>query len=742
MRLPGAVVADKSPRANALSVSPDKRDVDDLTQEFIAESQDGLDRMERCLTELETRPQDSQLLVAEIFRAVHTIKGTTGFLGFNRLEKLAHAGEHLLGSLREGRLAVTEELISGLLRLLDGLRAILLLIEETGGEGTRASDEDSELIAELAELNGEAPQTPSSEKPTPVVSIKAKEEIAQPAPTEATSTANSAQGSGSASGDKTLRIDVEVLNRMMNLVGELVLTRNQMLQSGVEATNFPELARRLDSVTADLRETVMQARMQPVGNLFGKFPRMVRDLARTCGRDVRIEFSGQETGLDKSLLEAIKDPLTHAVRNAVDHGIESPADRVLAGKPAEGCLRLRAFHQSGSVVIEVADDGAGIALERVLAKAIERGLVTPEQAKEMTEREALQLIFLPGFSTAAAVTTVSGRGVGMDVVRANVEKVGGSVELESKVGLGTTLRLRVPLTLAIVPALVVRSGGQSFALPQTALVELVYIPARDAAQVVERVGASEVYRLRERLLPMIWLDRLLGLKSKAESHGFYMAVLEAEGCRYGLVVDDLLAPEEIVVKPLSAVLREIGLFSGATVLGNGTLALILDIAATAARAGVKPVMDEQEEQAVEVRQDEASFLVFEDRARERTALPLGVVERIESVPFSRIEYANGRALLQYRGELLQLRDDGRVLDEFETLQDEEASATILICGDPQTTSSRMGIVVRKVLDVSDGTLLEKEAANGEMDLALVKERLTTIFRGFGATAGKRWREVA
>jgi two-component system chemotaxis sensor kinase CheA len=715
--------------------------VDDLTQEFIAESQDGLDRMERCLTELETRPQDSQPLVAEIFRAVHTIKGTTGFLGFNRLEKLAHAGEHLLGSLREGRLAVTEELISGLLRLLDGLRAILILIEETGGEGTRASDEDSELIAELAKLNGESPQAPLSEKSAPVVSIKAKEEIAQPAP-EATPTVNAAQTSGSASGDKTLRIDVEVLNRMMNLVGELVLTRNQMLQSGVEATNFPELARRLDSVTADLRETVMQARMQPVGNLFGKFPRMVRDLARTCGRDVRIEFSGQETGLDKSLLEAIKDPLTHAVRNAVDHGIESPADRVLAGKPAEGCLRLRAFHQSGSVVIEVADDGAGIALERVLAKAIERGLVTPEQAKEMSEREALQLIFLPGFSTAAAVTTVSGRGVGMDVVRANVEKVGGSVELESKVGLGTTLRLRVPLTLAIVPALVVRSGGQSFALPQTALVELVYIPARDASQSVERVGTSEVYRLRERLLPMVWLDRLLGLKSTTETHGFYMAVLEAEGCRYGLVVDDLLAPEEIVVKPLSAVLREIGLFSGATVLGNGTLALILDIAATAARAGVKPVMEEQEEQVVEVRQDEASFLVFEDRARERTALPLGVVERIESVPFSRIEYANGRALLQYRGELLQLRDDGRVLDEFEALQDEEASATILICGDPQTTSSRMGIVVRKVLDVSDGTLLEKEAATGEMDLALVKERLTTIFRGFGAVAGKRWREVA
>lgn len=728
-------------RANGLTAIPDKRDVDDLTKEFIAESREGLDRMERCLTELEARPEDSAQLVTEIFRAVHTIKGTTGFLGFNRLEKLAHAGEHLLGSLRDGRLVVTEELISGLLQLLDGLRFILALIEETGGEGTREGDEDSNLIAELARLNGEMYEV-AAEKMAPVVAMKASEG-ADPLDSASVVPARRSSQAAVASSDKTLRIDVEVLNRMMNLVGELVLTRNQMLQSGVESTSFPELARRLDSVTADLRETVMQARMQPVGNLFNKFPRMVRDLARTCKRDVRIEFSGQETGLDKSLLEAIKDPLTHAVRNAVDHGIEAPADRVLAGKPAEGCLRLKAFHQSGSVVIEVSDDGGGIAIDRVLAKAIERGLVTPEQAGEMSEREALQLIFLPGFSTASAVTTVSGRGVGMDVVRANVEKVGGSVELESKVGIGTTLRLRVPLTLAIVPALVVRSGGQSFALPQTALVELVYIPTRDAAQVVERVGASEVYRLRERLLPMIWLDRLLGLKNTADDHGFYMAVLEAEGCRYGLVVDDLLAPEEIVVKPLSAVLREIGLFSGATVLGNGTLALILDIAAAAARAGVKPVIEEQEEeQVVETVQDESSFLVFEDRLRERTALPLGAVERIESVPWNKIEYVSGRPMLQYRGELLQLRDEGRVLHEVEGVQNEDASVTILICGDPQIRSSRRGVIVRRVLDVSDGTLLEQEDANDETDLALVKERLTTVLRGLGPEAGKDWKEVA
>src|ERR1700761_127545 len=709
--------------------------------------------MERCLTELETRPEDTGLL-GEIFRAVHTIKGTTGFLGFDRLEKLAHAGEHLLGSLRDGRLAVNSDLISGLLRLMDGLRAILVLIEETGSEGTRASDEDGELIAELAMLNGLSPsELPEIEAPQIALVEGAKLEGTAPAspsggaasalqPTAVTERANA---------DKTLRIDVDVLNRMMNLVGELVLTRNQMLQSGMEAANFPELARRLDSVTADLRETVMQARMQPVGNLFGKFPRMVRDLARTCGREVRVEFSGQETGISKSLLEAIKDPLTHAVRNAVDHGIEAAADRVLAGKPAEGCVRLKAFHQSGSVVIEVADDGAGIPMERVLAKAIERNLVTPEQAAGMSEREALQLIFLPGFSTAAAVTTVSGRGVGMDVVRANVETVGGSVEVESRRGVGTTLRLRVPLTLAIVPSLVVKSGGQAFALPQSTLVELVDIPVRDFAQVVQRIGSSELYRLRERLLPMVWLDRLLGLEAENpdQSKGHYLAVLEAEGCRYGLVVDDLMSPEEIVVKPLSPVLREIGLFSGATVLGNGSLALILDIGATAARAGVKPIEEEvggigAGEAAVHEATG-SSFLIFEDRVRERTALPLDVVERIESVPLGQIEYAGGRALLQYRGELLPLRDEGNVLTEMEASrqQGEEAMVTVLICGDASIGGAqRGGMVVRRVLDVSTGTLLDQDEATEGMELALVKEKLTLVHREFGVKAKAGWQEVA
>jgi two-component system chemotaxis sensor kinase CheA len=733
--------------------------VEDLTKEFLAESQEGLERMELCLTELEQRPDDGEL-VAEIFRAVHTIKGTTGFLGFGRLERLAHAGESLLGALRDGKLAVSTVLISGLLELMDGLRMILQMIEAGGTEGERSTDNDSELIALLTKLKGEGEELgPEGDPPSH------NRDAGQPvSPTAASGAAVTA---GSSTQDKTLRIDVEVLNRMMNLVGELVLTRNQILRCSPGAKDFPELARRLDSVTAELRESVMRARMQPVGHLFRKFPRMVRDLARTCGRTVRIEFEGQETGLDKSLLEAVRDPLTHAVRNAVDHGIELAEERVKAGKPAEGVIRLRAFHQSGSVVIEVIDDGAGISTERVLAKAMERGLVTVEQAGTMSQREALQLIFVAGFSTTQQVTNVSGRGVGLDVVRANVERVGGSVELESRVELGTTLRMRVPLTLAIIPALVLRSGGQNFALPQNSLAELVYVPRREAEQTVERMGTTELYRLREGLLPLVWLDRLLGLEQSADTAelGLSIAVVESEGRRFGLVVDDLKAPEEIVVKPLSAELREIGVFSGATVLGNGTLALILDVAAMGARAGVRPVAEEGNVVGMELARAEAaqrvlaqneiesSMVIYEtgkdgsaeDGKSERMAMPLSAVERIESVPLSEIEYAGGRAVLQYRGELIPLEDECGMLREMSVAEGtasagnaekDGATATVLICLRPEARGvRRVGMVVRRVLDVSAGTLLAADAAASEEQLAIVKNRVTTVHRDFARVGG-------
>jgi two-component system chemotaxis sensor kinase CheA len=724
--------------------------------------------MELCLIDLEKRPTDLEL-VSDIFRTVHTIKGTTGFLGFRRLERLAHTGEGLLVALRDGRIATSPDLIGGLLGLMDGLRAVLHLIETTGTEGVRSTDDDCDLIALLLELRSERAGDVANRIPArsmsdmehlPPANDRAVNRTPlppsaalTPAPALAVSTTQ----------DRTLRIDVEVLNRMMNLVGELVLTRNQILQSTPGAPAFSELARRLNNVTAELRESVMQARMQPVGYLFGKFPRMVRDLCRVCGRQVRIEFEGRQTGLDKSLLEAIRDPLTHAVRNAVDHGIEPPEMRLLAGKPLEGTVRLRAFHQSGSVVIEVIDDGAGISTERVLAKALERGLVTPEQAASMTQREALQMLFVPGFSTAKEVTNISGRGVGMDVVRSNVEQVGGRVELESRLGSGTTVRMRVPLTLAIVPALVVRSGDQCFALPQNALVEMVYVANRDVELQIERMGESKIYRLRDRLLPLVWLDRLLDLEPTAgvKSPGFYIAVLESEGRRFGLVVDDLQAPEEIVVKSLSAVLREIGLFSGATVLGNGALAMILDVAEAGARGGVRAVaepvnvVEAESKLAESVRVEQAqitlasSMVIYESWKRSlggsrcvtRMALPLSSVERIESVPIAEIEYAGGKPVLQYGDELLPLKDEDEVLSEFatggQTANARSAKATVMICmHNGEGAPRRVGLVVRRVVDVSLGTRLAADPEICVEPLAMVKDRVTTLHRDFTAQSAR------
>ena len=696
----------------------DREVVDELTKEFLAESLEGLDRMDRCLTELEARPHDAELL-GEIFRAVHTIKGTTGFLGFSRLETLAHAGENLLGALRDGRLTANADLVNGLLRLMDGLRNILQLIERTGREGDRAEDDDADLIALMGML---------------------LENKGKPAQEQGHSMQQAGTQSSSQTNEKTLRIGIEVLNRMVNLVGELVLTRNQILQMHAESANLPELARRLDSGTADLRETVMRARMQPVGHLFGKFPRMVRDLARSCGKSVRIEFAGQDTELDKTLLEAVKDPLTHALRNAIDHGIEGPQERILAGKLPEGVVTMRARHQSGSVVIEIEDDGHGISRDRVLAKALAQGLITEERAACMTDREAQQIIFLPGFSTAAAVSHVSGRGVGMDVVRNNVEKVGGSIEVESREGRGTLLRLRVPLTLAIVPALVVQSGGQSFCLPQGSLAELVCVLHAEAEAAVERIGEVELYRLREELLPMVWLDHLLGLEANRTTfcaQGFYLAVLESDGCRFGLVVDELLAPEEIVVKPVSGILRDIGLFSGATVLGNGTLAMILDVGATAVRAGIGTAVTERprpQPVALKTEAKRPSFLIFEDEREGRMALPLGLVERIETVPVRMIEGIGGRLVVQDRGQLLPVEDVrgtlGNMHSDQEQEQEQDPTVTMLICR--LDAGSKVGLVVRRVLDVADGELLEEDTRVYPGRLALVHDRVTVVRAPFAA----------
>src|SRR5580658_1201348 len=553
--------------------------MDELTREFLIESQEGLDRMERCMTELEERPQDAGL-IGDIFRSVHTIKGTTGFLGFKRLEKLAHTGENLLGLVREGKLEATPPIITGLLELMDILRAILKNIEADGSEGE--SSNDGTIIANLEQLQSpaKAPQAkeadsahaesiqahavgkqagsaetggaavaepPVASAPAPAASVASAPPASAPPPKPSAAAApatgpeapeaeagRTKAASTTSAAESTLRVDVALLNRMMNLVGELVLTRNQVLQATSADPKMTLLSRRLDMVTADLRESVMKARMQPVSNVFSKMPRIVRDLSQSLGKRVQMQIEGQETELDKSLLEAIKDPLTHAVRNSLDHGIELPDMREAAGKDPEGTLQLRASHEGSHVVIEVSDDGAGIAVEKVRMKAIERGLITPDRAALLGERELLQLIFLPGFSTAAKVTNVSGRGVGMDVVRTNVEKIGGKVELDSRPGKGTMLRMRIPLTLAIVTALIVRSVNQSFALPQGALSELVHIPPERAGAAIEWIESAPLYRLRGRLLPLVFLSRLLdpgrAINLAADRESF-IAVLDADGRR-------------------------------------------------------------------------------------------------------------------------------------------------------------------------------------------------------------------
>ncbi len=728
--------------------------MDELTREFLIESQEGLDRMEHCLTDLEERPQDAGL-IGDIFRSVHTIKGTTGFLGFKRLEKLAHAGENLLGLLREGKLTADRQIITGLLQLLDGLRSILKIIEAENNEG---EGEDGILIGWLEEL--QAPAQARAKQPAHVrtgahsasvhfASAPPAETVAAPPPaipeppsttsapvdlrpvepipahkeTESDSSRPRIQGSAA---ESTLRVDVTLLNRMMNLVGELVLTRNQVLQATSSDPNMTLLSRRLDMVTADLRESVMKARMQPVSNIFSKIPRIVRDLSQSLGRRVRLEVEGQDTELDKSLLEAIKDPLTHAVRNSLDHGIELPDVRVAAGKNPEGTLKLRAAQEGSHVIIEVSDDGAGIDVEKVRQKAIECGVINPERAAHLGERELLQLIFLPGFSTAEAVTKVSGRGVGMDVVRTNVEKIGGKVEIESRAGMGTTLRMRIPLTMAIIPALIVRSINQSFALPQGALSELVHIPPEQAATAIEWIENAPLYRLRGRLLPLVFLDQLLmpGVEHTINTEfGTFIAVLDTDGRRFGLVVDGLADPEEIVVKPLSGVLKEIGLFSGATVLGNADLALILDPGSIAQKAGVT-LLEEETAQLEDGEPDAATgleYLLVEVVGRQ-AAVPLANVLRIEQLPLKRIEYIGNRPVLNFEGQLLQVEDSGGVLTAAQS--NPQTKIIVVVC---REGNRHVGIAVSHVLDVAAGGDLYEAGTNQQTGgVTLLKSQVTGV----------------
>ena len=695
----------------------DEGDVDDLTKEFLLESGEGLDSMERCLGGLIADPSMDR--IGEIFRAVHTMKGNVGFLGLPRLERLSHAGEAVLSRLRDGEVVITDEFVALLMQLADRLRGVLSLLEQLGHEGRRDCDDDLVLLEMLEQVAA------GKVAGAPVVFEER--------------TVRDVAGSGEKHAqqmESTVRVEVETLNRLMNLVGELVQTRNQFLQAEVSEDSFVDLGRRLDSVTASMRESVMQARMQPVGQLFQRFPRLAREVAASCGKRVRMEFSGGETGLDKSLIETLKDPITHAVRNAIDHGIELPQVRFPRGKQPEGCVELRAYHDGGQIVVEVRDDGAGIDCRQVVQRARERKLISAARAAVLSDAEAIELLFEPGFSTREEITMISGRGVGMDVVRANIERIGGSVEVESTPGLGTTVRMRVPLTLAIVPALVAQCGGQKFALPHCALLELMIVHRSDEAAYIKQVGNSRMVLLRDRLVPLLDLGDLLEMPMD-RARGYYIAVLEAKGRRFGLVVDDLGEPQEIVVKPLSNAIESMGVYSGATILGDGKIALILDTAGIARRARIMDALSEEAAAMVaelpvlvpkvETQVEAETVLVFANEANERMAVPLDCVERIEPVDVARVEAVHGGKAIQHRDEMV-------MLEQVATLS--RKGALVVICHDPRS-ERKVGIVVREVLEVADATRMEFDDG-----VVRVNGRMAAFYEGFCPYAEFAMQEAA
>jgi two-component system chemotaxis sensor kinase CheA len=473
---------------------------------------------------------------------------------------------------------------------------------------------------------------------------------------------------------ETIRVGVTLLDKLMTLVGELVLARNQLVQltNTMEDAGLQAVSERMNLIATELQEQVMKTRMQPIGNVWSQFPRTVRDVALSCGKEVTIEMEGKETELDKTIIEAIKDPLTHLVRNSVDHGIELPEKRMQAGKDRMGRLTLRAFHEGGNVNIEISDDGGGLSAERIRKKAIERTVITADQAARMTEREIFNLIFLPGFSTAEKVTNVSGRGVGMDVVKTNVEKIGGTVDVQSSFGRGTTVRVKIPLTLAIIPALVVSCGGDRYAIPQVSLLELVRIEADDVGKGVELVHGSPVYRLRGRLLPLVYLSRELNLASAGDvasegTSAVNIVVLQADGRQFGLVVDEINDTEEIVVKPLRKQLKTVKTFAGSSIMGDGKVALILDVLGLAQRGGVVTEMRERAlgEKAADgaAAIDKSTFLLFAGPGDSRMTIPLSALDRLEEFPVSQVEMSGKQWVTQYRGQILPLIRLNVVLEE-------------------------------------------------------------------------------
>lgn len=763
--------------------------MDDLLYEFLTETNESLEILDTELVTFEQDPSDQNVL-SNIFRLMHTIKGTCGFLGLPRLESIAHAGENVLGNFREGKVDVTPEAVTSILNCIDRIRELLQGLEETGKESEEG--DDSALVNQLNMIAGmepssgdnaapaeseEAPSTapPNNEFGAPVsadmlaelaaanestensfddavdVADEVAVELDPPAdPVIESSTAvialdaqkapaSSKPAKEPAKSASSIRVTVDVLENLMTLVSELVLTRNQLLQMvrGVDESEFSVPLQRLSHITSDLQEGVMKTRMQPIGNAWSKLPRIVRDLAIETDKKIELKMSGQETELDRQVLELIKDPLTHMVRNSADHGLEQPEDRVAAGKPETGVVSLEAYHEGGHIIINIADDGRGLNTDLIREKIVDRELATRDEVAGMDDRQVQQFIFKAGFSTAAKVTSVSGRGVGMDVVRTNIESIGGTVELHSVKGSGSTFTIKIPLTLAIVSALVVASGGERFAIPQINVQELVRSGA-NSEHTIETINDSPVLRLRDRLLPLISLRDLLQISPEDEEPGADIATGDAENPseagaaegdsangrvsvngkagtqaasedfivvaqigsnRFGIIVDRVFDTEEIVVKPVAPILRDIPFYSGNTILGDGSVIMILDPNGISAEIG-KGVSNKEEidseEQTKADSGESTAFLVFKAGNDQPMAVPLGLIARLEEFDVSMMENADDQRVIQYRGKLMPLS----LVRNTQTVKD-TGSHPVIVFSDGDRS---MGLIVDEIIDIVEETL--------------------------------------
>jgi two-component system chemotaxis sensor kinase CheA len=776
-------------------------------REFLTETSESLDTVDNQLVKFEQEPNNAKIL-DNIFRLVHTIKGTCGFLGLPRLEALAHAGETLMGKFRDG-MPVTGQAVTVILSSIDRIKEILAGLEATEAEpegndrdlidkleamveqgmaamaaGSTAAGSMAGAVTPVADAPPLAPEPPAAAAPAPAKELttgtlieqtlerplrpgevsldeleRAFRETAIEAPAPAPvakaepaaeapvadakpakeraapkkSIADETASEGDRIANQSIRVNVDTLEHLMTMVSELVLTRNQLLEISRrnEDTEFKVPLQRLSNVTAELQEGVMKTRMQPIGNAWQKLPRIVRDLSSELGKQIELEMHGADTELDRQVLDLIKDPLTHMVRNSADHGLEDTADRAMLGKPEVGKITLAAYHEGGHIIIKIADDGRGLNTDKIRAKVLAQGLATEDELARMSEAQLQKFIFAPGFSTATNVTAVSGRGVGMDVVRTNIELIGGNIDLKSVAGKGTTIIIKIPLTLAIVSALIVEVSGQRFAIPQLSVIELVRAHGESGHR-IEMINDTPVLRLRNKLLPLIYLNRMLNLENrrdrdpKAAARDF-VVVTQVGSQTFGVVVDSVFHTEEIVVKPMSTMLRNITMFSGNTILGDGSVIMIIDpngiAAAVANDATVQAVVEElREEERSGVTHDITTLLVFSAGGSEPKAVPLSLVTRLEEIDPAKIEHSNGRTLVQYRGKLMPLVFfDGYDRSCLKT----SGGQPVLVFADNDRS---MGLVVDKIIDIVEDRLMIEIVSDypGVFGSAVIKGHATEI----------------